>query len=104
MNEDSDANILNLTQQVKKLQARKGELKGKVKDLQKFAKKQFQIIEILEKRIKTKCDIKEESFEHLLCKQRRLLKYLNQLEEENADLDMENRSLRRTKCCHRNEC
>jgi hypothetical protein len=106
MNEDSDTRVLSLNQQIVKLQARKGELKGKVKNLQEFARKQFLVIEILERRIKRKCDlsdIKEESIEHLLCKQRKILKYLDQLEEENTNLEVENRSLKRARCCHRNE-
>ena len=107
MNENSNTKVLVLSKQIVKLQSRKGELKRKVKNLQEFAKKQLLIIELLERRVKSKCDlakIKEESIENILCKQRKTLEHINQWEAEKARLEIENRSLKRARCCHRNEC
>ena len=97
----------NETQIILKLQARKKELKDKVNKLQIFAKEKLVTVDILERRIKRKTDlanIKEEVIQHLLRKQRKLLNSLHQLEEEKANIESENRSLRRSRCCHRNEC
>ena len=107
MNDNNLTNEQNQNQRIIRLASRKEELKRKIKNLQGFAKKQFIEIEILERRIKRNCDlnsIEEETIKNQICKKRKILEYLNVLENENTKLKIKNRALKRTTCCHRNEC
>ena len=93
--------------EVEKLRGNKAELKQKVKNLQGLVLTQIEIIRILERRVKRHrdlADLRNESIENLIRKQRRILRSLEQFEEENTRLKTENRSLKRVTCCHRNEC
>ena len=97
----------NLKQQISRLSSRKKELKEKIRKLQEFAKQQFVTIEILQRRIKKKYDlttIRGETIRDLIREKSRILEQLNLLEKENTELKIENRTLKRATCCHRNEC
>ena len=92
--------------EIDRLKVSKRALKKRVKSLQELAVTHLEIIKILKRRIKHKndlADLKNESIEGLIHKQRKILKQLNQLEVENTGLRTRNQLLERTTCCHRNE-